>query len=100
MYVFRRVTTISNAANTTKAIGFAMELTGYISKTYGINLRLGMEMFGSLNLHWQFETDSLDKITVIQQKMMEDKNYWSMLEKGKEYWLEGSLKDSIIMYPN
>lgn len=98
--MFKRVATIATAANTPKAMGFAMELTGYLNKTYNINLRVGMEMFGGLNLHWFYEVDSLEKITALNMKLMEDKSYWAMLEKGKEFWIDGSLKDSIVMYPN
>jgi len=62
MFHFTRTATLRNAAVTPKAIGFAMELTGYINKTYGLTCRCGMEMYGKQNIHWQLEIDSLDKL--------------------------------------
>jgi hypothetical protein len=99
MYTFHRTLTLQNGAQTPKAIGFAMELTGYVNKTFGLNMRCGMEMFGGLNMHWQFDVDSLDKLSALNTKLMEDTKYWTMVEKGKEYFLNGSLKDTVVMFP-
>lgn len=99
MYVFRRSVTIQAAALTPKAVGFAMEVTGYINGKYNLNMKSGIELFGGLNLHWQFESDSLDKMSAINSKLFEDKAYWQLLEKGKDFWVPGSLKDTIINMP-
>jgi hypothetical protein len=99
MYCFTRTVTLKNATIAPKAIGFSMELTGYLNKTYGMNIRCGMELFGGHQIHWQFDIDSLDKISALNQKIVEDKNYNAVLEKGTEFWLPGSLKDCIVMYP-
>ena len=100
MYHFTRTVTLRNAAVTPKAIGFAMELTGYLNKTYNLTARCGMELYGSMNIHWHLESDSLDKLSALNGKLIEDKNYWSMIEKGKEYWLDGSLKDTVVNFPS
>ena len=99
MYSFSRHATLINASVTPKAIGYSMELTGYVNKTYGINMRVGMEMFGQGRIHWTFDFDSLDKLSALNAKLIEDKQYWAMLEKGREYWVDGSLKDVVVMYP-
>jgi hypothetical protein len=99
MYSFTRTATLQTASLQAKAIGFSMELTGYLNKTYGVNLRCGAEMFGGLQICWQMDIDSLDKMTQLFQKTMEDKNYMSMLEKGNEFWVPGSVKDTVVMYP-
>lgn len=98
MYSFNRIVTLANGVNTPKAVGFSMELTGYLNKTYGLNLRCGLEMFGKNTIHWQFDVDGLDKIAAVNARLLEDKAYWSMLEKGREFWLEGSQRDSIVNF--
>jgi hypothetical protein len=36
------------------------------------NVRYGMELFGKGRIHWHFDTDSLDKITAINGKMVQE----------------------------
>jgi hypothetical protein len=49
--------------------------------------------------HPSCPSGSLDKITAINAKMMQDRDYLAMLEKAKALWLEGSYKDSIVIIP-
>ena len=98
MYSFNRVVALHNAAVMPKAMGFALELTGYLNKTYGLNMRCGAQMFGTANMHWHFDFDSLDKIAEINARLSEDKTYWGMLDKAKDYWLPGSMEDTIVSF--
>ena len=98
MYRFTRTATIANAAYIPQAMNLAMDLCGYINKTHNLNVKAGMEMYGHLNIHWQFETDSLDKISAINTKLLQDKGYFALIEKGKDYWVQGSLKDRIVNF--
>ena len=97
MYRFMRKTTLKNGAYTPLAMGFATEVVGYLNKSYGINLQCGMEMFDSCTIHWHFDTDSLEKISDVNMKLMQDKGYWAMLDKVKDIWVNGSVKDSVVM---
>ncbi len=99
MYRFTRYATLQTGAVVPQAIGFAMELCGYLNKTYKVQVKAGMEMFGGMNLHWEMEIDSLDKLSEINTKLISDKAYWSMIEKGKDFWVEGSLRDQIVNFP-
>ncbi len=96
MFLFIRKATVTNVANLTAAIGWGMEVNSYINKTYNINLKVGVQLFGTPTVHWTFETDSLDKISVLNQKMLQDRTYVALLEKSKPLWLEGSMVDEII----
>lgn len=96
MYTFQRTVQLVNTLSTPKAVGFSLELTGYLNKTYGLNIRSGLELFNKNVIHWQFDTDGVDKITAINAKMLEDRTYWAMIEKGKDYWLDGSQRDVIV----
>jgi hypothetical protein len=99
MYRFTRSATLLNATVVPQAIGWTMELNGYLNKTYKVNLKAGMEMFGSLKIHWEMEIDSLDKLSEINTKLIQDKTYFQMLEKGKEFWVNGSVQDCIVNFP-
>jgi hypothetical protein len=99
MYRFTRTVTLQNATVLPQAIGWVMELNGYLNKNYKVNLKSGMEMFGSLNIHWEMEIDSLDKLSELNTKLISDKAYFQMLEKGKEFWINGSLKDQVVNFP-
>ena len=100
MYRFTRYATLHNVAVVPQAIGWSMELCGYLNKTYKINVKAGMEMFAGLNIHWEMEIDSLDRLSELNTKLISDKTYFAMIEKGKEFWVNGSLKDQVVNFPN
>jgi len=97
MYRFIRTARARTHANIAPAMQWAGEATAYINKNYSLNLKYGMELFGKGRIHWHFDADSLDKITATNAKMMQDREYLALLEKGKALWLEGSYKDSIVV---
>jgi hypothetical protein len=99
MYRFLRTATVKTAANQGAGLLWAAETTAYLNKTYALGLSYGMELFGECRIHWQLDTDSLEKLTELNARMMQDREYAGMLEKGKALWLEGSMKDSIVLIP-
>ena len=98
MYRFTRYATLQNAVFVPQAIGWSTELCGYFNNTYKIPLKVGVELFGDLNIHWEFEMDSLDKMSELNTKLFSDKTYVQMLEKGKDFWVAGSVKDQIVNF--
>jgi hypothetical protein len=97
MYRFIRTVRTKTQANVAPALQWAGEVTTYINKTYSLGLKFGSELFGKGRIHWHFDTDSLDKITAVNAKMMQDREYLGLLEKAKALWLEGSNKDTIVL---
>jgi hypothetical protein len=97
MYRFIRTARPRTTANLAPAMMWAGEVTAYVNKTYALNLKYGAELFGKGRVHWHFDADSLDKITAVNAKMLQDRDYQGLLEKGKALWLEGSQKDSIVI---
>jgi hypothetical protein len=95
MFRFTRVATLKNAVYLPAAVQFGIDTCGYLNKAYGLNLSFGVEMFGGPMLHWQFDTESLDAISALTAKMLQDRQYLGMLEKVKDIWLEGALKDTV-----
>jgi hypothetical protein len=98
MYRFTRYATLQNAAIVPQAIGWSTELCGYLNKTYKLPLKAGVELFGNLNVHWEFEMDSLDKMSELNTKLLSDKSYLQLLEKGKDFWVAGTVKDQIVNF--
>ncbi len=96
MYRFVRTVRPRTAANLAPALAWAAEVTAYVNRTYALNLKFGGELFGKGRIHWHFDTDSLDKISAVNAKMLQDREYQALLEKGKALWLEGSFKDGIV----
>ncbi len=96
MFRFIRTVRPRTAAHLAPGMQWAAEVTAYVNKTYALNLKFGAELFGKGRIHWHFDTDSLDKITAMNAKMMQDRDYQALLEKGKSLWLEGSAKDGIV----
>ncbi len=97
MFRFIRTVRPSTTANLAPGMKWAAEVTSYVNKTYALNLKFGAELFGEGRIHWHFDTDSLDKITAVNAKMLQDRDYQALLEKGKSLWLEGSFKDGIVV---
>lgn len=46
--------------------------------------------------HWHFDADSLDKMNALNAKLMQDRQYLGLLEKVKDIWVDGSLKDTVV----
>lgn len=96
MYRFIRTVTVKTAANTPAAVQWAGEAAAYLNKACALNMKFGIEIFGAGKIHWYADTDSLDKLTAINAKMMQDREYIGLLEKGRGLWLEGALKDTVV----
>jgi hypothetical protein len=62
-------------------------------------MKFGYVIFGEPTIHWHFESDSLDKLQQLSKTLMQDRDYFDILEKFKDAWLEGSLKDTVIVFP-
>jgi hypothetical protein len=96
MFQFIRTATPKNGGSIAPALQFAAEVTGFVNKRYGIGLRFGIRLFGGSDLYWQFDTDSIDQITVLNAKLMQDREYLALLDRAKDLWVDGSLQDAIV----
>jgi hypothetical protein len=97
MYRFIRTATVNRAVNIPAALQSAGEIAAYLNKAYSMDMKFGLELFGTAKVHWFLDTDSLDKITAIHAKIAQDREYIGLLEKSKTLWLEGGLKDTIVV---
>ena len=98
MYLITRPATLKNASITPKALGWAKEIAGYVNKNYpGFDVQVGLEMFGHARVHWSYSAPTLEKLETANAKLIQDQKYWAMIETAKEFWVDGSLKDTIVM---
>ncbi len=96
MYRFIRTATVKNAAFVLPALKFASQVTAHLNSRYGLQMRFGAEQFGSARIHWHFDSESVDKMQQLNEQLMEDKEYLGLLEKFKETWAEGSMRDALV----
>ena len=96
MYRFIRTVTVRHNAALPSALKFASEVTAHIKKHYDIAMMFGAELYGSPKVHWHFDIDSLDKMQQLNAKLMVDREYLGLLDKFKENWVEGSMKDTLV----
>jgi hypothetical protein len=96
MFRFTRTVTVKLAVNIPAALQWATEVTAYLNKAYALDMKFGIEIFGEGKIHWYIDTDSLDKLTAINGKLMQDREYNGLLEKARSLWLEGGLKDTVV----
>jgi len=99
MFRFIRTATAKTAAGVPTGLQFASEVAAYLNKRHSLNMKFGAEMFGEARIHWHFESDSLDKMEQVNAKLLQDREYLGMLEKFKDVWVEGSMKDTIVAFP-
>jgi hypothetical protein len=76
MYRFVRTARPRTAANVPAALQFSAQVTEHLNRTYGLNMKAGIELFGKSRLHWHYEAPTIDE--------------------HNHLWLEGSMKDQVI----
>lgn len=96
MYRFIRTATVKNAAALPLALAFASEVTTHLNKTYGLNMSCGAEQFGCANIHWHFDSESLDKMQQVNEKLMGDRDYAALLDKYRDLWADGAMHDTVV----
>jgi hypothetical protein len=96
MFRFIRTAIPNTGADIPAALQFAAQVTSYLNKTYSLNLKYGIEMFGGTRIQWHFDVDSLDKVYELQGKVLQDREYCGMLDKSRDTFLPGSLKDAVM----
>ncbi len=96
MFQLIRTVQAKNAAMLPAALQFAAEVTRYVNKTYGTNVQYGVEAFSGAVLHWHFQAESLDQMTALDAKLLQDREYASLLGNAKDLWVDGTFKDTIV----
>ncbi len=96
MYRFIRTVTFKTGADQAASLKFAGEVTAYLNKTYARDIKYGTELFRLGKIHWHLDADSLDELTALNAKMMQDREYQGLLDKAKAFWVEGAMEDTVV----
>ncbi|HEX7375107.1 MAG TPA: hypothetical protein VF277_09035 [Steroidobacteraceae bacterium] len=100
MYRFERKITVRNVADMPAAMQFASDVTDYLNKNYGLQMKYGAEGFDKHRVHWFYDFDSADKSAALGTKLLQDQQYVGLLNKAKDLWLDGSLEDTFVNLAN
>jgi hypothetical protein len=96
MFRFIRTATTKSTAEIPAAMQFAAKVTSYVNKQHSLNMRFGVELFGTSTIHWYFDTESLDKSVQVNAALLQDREFCEMLDKAKALWTDGRIKDTIV----
>jgi hypothetical protein len=96
MHLFIRTVRVKNAASMPAAVQFAASICAYVNKAYPTHMKFGVEVFGHARIYWLIEFDSVDQSLAMNQRMLMDPEYQALLNKGKDLWVEGGLKDKLV----
>ncbi len=91
MYRFSRTATVKTGSALADGLKLAAEISALLDKKYSVFLKHGLEISGRHTVHWYFESDSLDKMTELNVKLVQDEEYQALLERYKDVWREGKL---------
>jgi hypothetical protein len=100
MYRFIRSATIKTFADLPAALKFASEVTSYMNKSHSVNMKFGFEVYGEHRIHWHFDSESPDKIRDINSKIIKDHEYWGIIKKSEDIFVDGSQKDMLLNFPD
>ncbi len=96
MYRYTRTATIKLVAGVPEALKFGAQIVAHFRKTYGYDMKLGVEMYGEPKVYWYGDFESLDQAAERSAKLPGDKKYWSLIESGKHLFVEGSMRDRLV----
>ncbi len=96
MFRFERTATVKHAAEVPAAVQFASDVTDYLNKRHHLDMKFGVELFGSPRIHWYYDLESLDASAKLDAALLRDADYEKMLKKTEGLWLEQSMHDTIV----
>ena len=98
MYRFQR-TARARGGKAMEAVQFAKEVAGYINAKYApVSLQVYTELFGDVNtIYWYADYKDLASLETIIGQLNAGQEYWAILGKAADLFVEGSLHDTLMM---
>jgi len=96
MFRFERTATVKHGAEIPAAVKFASEITEYLNKRHGLNLKYGVELFGAPRIHWYYDLESLDQSAKLDATLLKDADYEKLLKKNEDLWVDESMCDTVV----
>ncbi len=96
MFLFIRTVQFNTSASAPAAVQFGRDAAAYLNKKYAVGAQYGVEAFSEPRLYVLFQTESVDKLVALNGKLMQDPEWLGILNKAKDLWVDGSLKDRLV----
>jgi len=77
-----------------QAVAFAKEIAGYVRKQYGLDLKLFTDSKGVV--YWITDYKDYAHFGEVRTRIIADKDYWEIVAKAEDLFVEGSLVDEVI----
>ncbi|MBT4266047.1 MAG: hypothetical protein HOK67_08270 [Deltaproteobacteria bacterium] len=94
----RTASLAARGTETMNAIAWAKEISDFTKKYEGASsVNFYMNSFGEIStVHWFADYEDLATFDKVQKQILEDPKFFEMLEKGKDYVVEGSAYDTVM----
>lgn len=78
------------------AIGFAREIAAYVKKNYDRDMEVLAPVGGNPHrVAWLIRYKDLAEMEAASARLMQDKQYWELLNKNTDNFIAGSAMDAI-----
>jgi hypothetical protein len=92
---FNRVASIA-PGKTPSAIAFAHEIAAYMKEAYKVELEVLLPIGGNpQRIAWSARYKDLAAMDAVSTKVLADKHYWTVVTKGNDNFLAGSMHDTL-----
>jgi hypothetical protein len=79
-----------------KALAFAQEVSAYVKKKTGVELRVGMPIGGNPHrIGWSAQYEDLGALEATMTKLTSDAKYHEILAKSADLFIAGSAHDEM-----
>ncbi len=96
MFLFIRTVQFNTSASAPAAVQFGHDAAAYLNKKYAVGAQYGVQAFSHPQLYFLFQMESVDKMVALNGKLMRDPEWLGILNKAKDLWVEGSLRDRLV----
>lgn len=98
MIQFTRRAALRDDALIPRAKGLAVELDRYLEKKHKIRVRVGVREFGFSSMIWFFDAPNFEMVQDINDQLSKDRDYWEMIDKNRDLWAPGAMKDGMVNF--
>ena len=80
------------------AVKWAKEIAEYLNTKYAaVSCQVYTEVLGDLRvIYWYADYKDLATVESVLTQIMSDQGYWALVNKGVEFFIDGSFKDKLM----
>ncbi|MDJ0962070.1 MAG: hypothetical protein QNJ88_15560 [Acidimicrobiia bacterium] len=93
-----RFTRTAIPTNFTESRDFAGRITAYLQANHGMDIAMGVQVFSGNRIAWTVNYASLQEWEDTQAKLMADESYQAMIADAAEYFVAGTVLDSMLAF--